>query len=118
MPKIRFVCIAAGVLLSLAGTLSACSSDRLPPQPQAGHPDEHRERSRAPASSEPLAPLQLSGGQAVKALLDPVTGELREPSEIERPAPDGISRLPACPSTADRRGERYRCGVDGTRQPR
>lgn len=74
MPIKLPVCMAAYAWPSLVLTLSACSSEQLPVLPE-----------RAPASlaAEPVAPLQLAGGMAVKTLLDPLTGDLRDPQEVE-----------------------------------
>jgi hypothetical protein len=59
--------------------LSACSSEQLPPLPGRGD---------VPSQFQPPPPLHLSGGQAVKAFIDPLTGELRDPREVELVVPD------------------------------
>jgi hypothetical protein len=65
--------------------LSACSSEQLPPLPG---------RAEVPGQFQPPPPLHLSGGQAVKAFIDPLTGELRDPREVELVVPElGGSRL-------------------------
>jgi len=73
MRKERQVCTSARVSLTIAGlVLAACSSD---PPPSEG--------SIVPMAAEPVAPPALAGGQAMKAFINPFTGELRSPAEVE-----------------------------------
>jgi hypothetical protein len=64
--------------------LSACSSEQLPPLPG---------RADVASQFQPPPPLHLSGGQAVKAFIDPLTGELRDPRPVELVVPDPL-RVP------------------------
>jgi hypothetical protein len=79
MQKNPAVCNATRTLLCAAGlALYACSSKQLPPLPG---------RAEVPSQFQPPPPLYLSGGQAVKAFIDPLTGELRDPREVELVVP-------------------------------
>ena len=80
----------ACTLLSLGMlALSACSSEQHPALPQ---------RSEVPSAVQPAVPLQLSGGLAMKAFFDPVTGELRDPSQVEQAARESVSPRFSAPS--------------------
>lgn len=96
-------------LLCAAGlVLSACSSEQLPPLPG---------RANVSSQLQPPPPLYLSGGQAVKAFIDPMTGELRDPREVERVPDFGGNPLEAPDQPAARWVELRDHGTETTVVP-
>jgi hypothetical protein len=85
MHRERRVGMTAPVALIFAAlALAACSSDPPP-----------AEDSIVPLLAAPVTLPRLTGGQAMKAFIDPLTGELRSPAEVEGTVPDGTrARIP------------------------